>query len=76
MAFHEVTHARRQLTRQLEQVVSHAVVAPLLVPSIRNVKANKCVTIAGGESPANNVEAVQFNCDTDLSRRWTIRLKL
>ena len=29
-----------------------------------------------GESTDNNVRALQFNCDTDLSRRWTIRLKL
>jgi hypothetical protein len=25
-------------------------------------------------STANNVTALQFNCDTDLSRRWTIRV--
>ena len=38
------------------------------IPSIK--------TIAGGVSTDNNVTALQFNCDTDLSRRWTIRLKL
>jgi hypothetical protein len=27
-------------------------------------------------STDNNVTGLQFNCDTDLSRRWTIRLKL
>ena len=37
-----------------------------------NVKTNKCLTIAGGVSTENNVEAVQFVCDTDPSRRWRI----
>jgi len=27
-------------------------------------------------STDNNVTALQFNCDSELSRRWTIRLKL
>jgi phosphoribosyl-AMP cyclohydrolase len=35
-----------------------------------NAKTNKCLTIAGGLSTANNVEAVQFDCDSDPSRRW------
>ena len=43
---------------------------------IRNVQTNKCLTIAGGVSTANNVTALQFNCDADPSRRWTLRLKL
>ena len=43
---------------------------------IRNVQTNKCVTIAGGVSTENNITGVQFNCDTDQSRRWTLRLKL
>ena len=30
-----------------------------------NAKTNKCLTIAGGLSTANNVEAVQFDCDSD-----------
>jgi cytolethal distending toxin subunit A len=42
----------------------------------RNIQTNKCLTIAGGVSTANNVIGLQFNCDSDLSRRWTIRLKL
>jgi cytolethal distending toxin subunit A len=37
-----------------------------------NVKTNKCLTIAGGLSTANNVEAVQFDCDSDPSRTWAI----
>ena len=41
-----------------------------------NAKTGKCLTIAGGVSTGNNVDAVQFNCDNDLSRQWTIRLKL
>jgi len=41
-----------------------------------NAKTGKCLTIAGGVSTANNVTSLQFDCDTDLSRRWTIRLKL
>jgi hypothetical protein len=40
------------------------------------VRTDKCVTIAGGVSTNNNVTAVQFTCDNDLSRRWIIRLKL
>jgi cytolethal distending toxin subunit A len=38
-----------------------------------NVKTEKCLTIAGGTSTANNVDAVQFNCDRDRSRTWTLR---
>ena len=41
-----------------------------------NAQTGKCLTIAGGRSTDNNVTALQFNCDSDLSRRWTIRLKL
>jgi phosphoribosylanthranilate isomerase len=37
-----------------------------------NAQTNKCLTIAGGVSMDNNVEAVQFNCDADPSRRWTL----
>jgi cytolethal distending toxin subunit A len=37
-----------------------------------NVKTGKCLTIAGGVSTQNNVEAVQFDCDSDPSRRWTL----
>jgi cytolethal distending toxin subunit A len=35
-----------------------------------NGKTGKCLTIAGGTSPANNLRAVQFDCDGDLSRSW------
>jgi cytolethal distending toxin subunit A len=38
-----------------------------------NVKTGKCVTIAGGVSTDNNVEAVQFDCDSDPSRSWTLK---
>jgi hypothetical protein len=37
-----------------------------------NVQTGKCLTIAGGVSTENNVEAVQFNCDSDPSRSWTL----
>ena len=37
-----------------------------------NAKTGKCATIAGGVSTANNVESVQFDCDRDTSRRWTL----
>lgn len=37
-----------------------------------NVQTGKCLTIAGGRSTENNVEAVQFDCDSDPSRRWRI----
>ena len=35
-----------------------------------NGKTGKCLTIAGGTSPANDLVAVQFDCDDDLSRSW------
>ncbi|GIH24564.1 hypothetical protein Aph01nite_28740 [Acrocarpospora phusangensis] len=35
-----------------------------------NVQTGKCLTIAGGLSTANNHPAVQYTCDTHLSRRW------
>jgi len=34
-----------------------------------NAKTAKCLTIAGGVSTENNVKALQFNCDSDPSRR-------
>jgi cytolethal distending toxin subunit A len=37
-----------------------------------NAKTGKCLTIAGGVSTENNVTALQFNCDSDPSRRWTL----
>ena len=37
-----------------------------------NAQTGKCLTIAGGVSTANNVEAVQFDCDSDPSRRWRL----
>ncbi|GAA1016530.1 hypothetical protein Aple_019450 [Acrocarpospora pleiomorpha] len=37
-----------------------------------NVETGKCLTIAGGVSTQNNVHAVQYTCDTHLSRRWTM----
>jgi hypothetical protein len=38
---------------------------------LKNVRTGKCLTIAGGVSTDNNVRALQFNCDADLSRRWS-----
>lgn len=37
-----------------------------------NVQTGKCLTIAGGESTENNVDTVQYNCDSHPSRRWTL----
>jgi len=37
-----------------------------------NLQTAKCLTIAGGVSPENNVEALQFDCDSHPSRRWTL----
>jgi cytolethal distending toxin subunit A len=37
-----------------------------------NAKTGKCLTIAGGESTSNNVDTVQFDCDSDPSRRWRL----
>jgi cytolethal distending toxin subunit A len=38
-----------------------------------NVQTQKCLTIAGGTLADNNLEIVQFNCDSDPSRRWVLR---
>lgn len=37
-----------------------------------NAGTGKCLTIAGGVSTANNVHALQFNCDAHPSRRWRL----
>jgi cytolethal distending toxin subunit A len=37
-----------------------------------NVQTGKCLTISGGRSTDNNVTALQFNCDDDPSRTWSI----
>ncbi|MCX5149801.1 RICIN domain-containing protein [Streptomyces sp. NBC_00320] len=37
-----------------------------------NAQTGKCATVAGGVSPANNLQLVQFTCDTHPSRRWSI----
>ena len=37
-----------------------------------NAQTGKCLTIAGGVSTDNNVEALQFDCDTHPSRSWTL----
>nr|WSW47821.1 RICIN domain-containing protein [Streptomyces sp. NBC_01001] len=37
-----------------------------------NAQTGKCATIAGGVSAANNLQLVQFTCDTHPSRRWRI----
>lgn len=39
---------------------------------LENAKTGKCLTIAGGVSTENNVDALQFDCDADPSRRWTL----
>jgi cytolethal distending toxin subunit A len=43
-----------------------------------NVQTGKRLAIAegGGMSTENNVRALQFTCDSDPSRRWTLRAKL
>jgi len=38
-----------------------------------NLKTGKCLTISGGESDANNLETVQFDCDSHPSRSWMLR---
>lgn len=38
-----------------------------------NWQTGKCLTIAGGVSTENNVEAVQYTCDGHPSRFWEIR---
>jgi hypothetical protein len=38
----------------------------------RNLQTGKCMTFSGGALAENNLELLQFNCDTDRSRRWRI----
>jgi hypothetical protein len=38
-----------------------------------NARSRKCLTIAGGSAAENGV-AVQYACDQNLSRRWTVRI--
>jgi hypothetical protein len=38
-----------------------------------NGKTGKCLTIAAGTSPANNLQAVHFDCDSDPSRTWRVK---
>ncbi|MDP4508372.1 RICIN domain-containing protein [Nonomuraea turcica] len=35
-----------------------------------NRLTGKCVTVAGGTSTENNVDLVQYDCDSDRSRKW------
>lgn len=37
-----------------------------------NGKTEKCLTIAGGRNPDNNIPTVQYDCDDDPSRRWVL----
>jgi hypothetical protein len=37
-----------------------------------NAQTGKCLTIAGGRSTENNVTVLQFDCDGDPSRSWSI----
>jgi cytolethal distending toxin subunit A len=37
-----------------------------------NAKTGKCLTIAGGVSTDNNVDTVQFDCDSHPSRSWML----
>lgn len=37
-----------------------------------NAQTGKCLTIAGGRSTSNNVTALQYDCDNDPSRSWTV----
>ncbi|MFJ2033727.1 RICIN domain-containing protein [Streptosporangium sp. NPDC087985] len=47
-------------------------IAPTQPVMLVNGYTGKCLTIAGGVSTANNVEALQYTCDTHPSRRWTL----
>jgi hypothetical protein len=60
---------------KVKLVYDPGVLAPLGGKEVMlvNVKTGKCLTIAGGTLPDNNIVAVQFDCDGDPSRRWTLR---
>ena len=36
------------------------------------MRTGKCLTISGGVSDANNLPALQFDCDSHPSRTWRI----
>ena len=50
-----------------------ATLTPLGETLLQNVHSQKCLTIAGGASTQNGV-AVQYTCDDQQSRRWSMRL--
>ncbi|MFE5484276.1 RICIN domain-containing protein [Streptomyces sp. NPDC056527] len=51
---------------------SEARISGILSFHIINGQTGKCATVAGGRSTDNNLQLVQFDCDTDPSRRWRI----
>ncbi|WP_344866878.1 RICIN domain-containing protein [Planomonospora alba] len=40
---------------------------------LRNNQTGKCLTIAEGARAADNLDIVQYTCDDDPARRWTLR---
>jgi cytolethal distending toxin subunit A len=50
-----------------------ATLTPLGETLLENVHSQKCLTIAGGANTQNGV-AVQYTCDDQQSRRWSMRL--
>jgi ricin-type beta-trefoil lectin protein len=48
-------------------------VVPVGDTLLQNGRSGKCLTIAGGTTAENGV-AVQYGCDAEQSRRWSMRL--
>ncbi|GAA3817038.1 hypothetical protein GCM10022226_42130 [Sphaerisporangium flaviroseum] len=59
-------------TTALSNTTARSQPAPGTALMLTNVQTGKCLTIAGGVSTANNVTALQYNCDTHPSRRWRL----
>jgi hypothetical protein len=60
-----VAQAATSSTAALQREVTYQLV---------DVQTGKCATVAGGRSTANNVRLVQYSCDTDPSRSWSLRV--
>ena len=49
------------------------VLAPAAAVRLENGRSHRCLTVAGGSDAENGV-AVQYACDAEDSRRWSMRL--
>jgi cytolethal distending toxin subunit A len=67
------TPSRQWRLRKPDDAGLLGALTPLGDTLLENVRSQKCLTIAGGASTENGV-AVQYTCDDEKSRRWSLRL--